>query len=85
MFSRIKSLFPIYKLKPNHPEKVCMTYWSHMRFSLYLSSQFAIASVGAFFHAIYPDILITHSSDTISKLSSDMKKIGCRENEPEKN
>ena len=64
-----------------HPQKVCMTYWSHMRFSLYLSSQFAIASVGAFCHAIYPDILITHSSDTISKLSNDMKKIGCRQDD----
>ena len=38
-----------------------------------------MASAGAFCHAIYPDILITHSSDTISKLSSDMKKIGCRQ------
>lgn len=64
-----------------HPQKVCMNYLSHMRFSLYLSSQFAIASAGAFCHAIYPDILITHSSDTISKLSSDMKKIGCRQEE----
>ena len=62
-----------------HPQKVCMNYLSHMRFSLYLSSQFAIASVAAFCHAIYPDILITNSSDTISKLSSDMKKIGCRQ------
>ena len=61
-----------------HPQKVCMNYLSHMRFSLYLSSQFAAVSAGAFLICL-SDILITHSSDTISKLSSDMKKIGCRQ------
>ena len=55
-----------------------MTYWSHFKFSIYLSKEFAKASGCAFFHAIYPDILVTHSTDTINKLQEDMKKIGCR-------
>ena len=61
-----------------HPANVCMTYWSHFKFSMYLSKEFAKASGGAFFHAIHPDILVTHSTDTINKLQEDMKKIGCR-------
>ena len=62
----------------HHPKKVCLTYFSHLKFSLFLSKEFAKASAGAFVHGIYPDVLITHSSDTIDKLSNEMKKIGCR-------
>lgn len=61
-----------------HPKKVCMTYYTHFRFSMYLSYEFAKASVGAIVHAIYPDILVTHSSDTLNRLQNEMKKIGCR-------
>ena len=61
-----------------HPLDVCMTYHSHLKFSLYLSYQFAKASVCAIIHGIYPDILITHSSDTIKHLSNKMQQIGCR-------
>ena len=61
-----------------HPNKVCMTYLSHFKFSMNLSKEFAKASVGAFVHAIYPDVLITHSTDTINNLQKEMKKIGCR-------
>ena len=60
-----------------HPAKACMTYWSHLNFSMYLSKEFAKASCCAFIHAIYPDILITHSSETIKKLHTDMSKKGC--------
>ena len=42
-----------------HPANVCMTYFSHFKFSMYLSQEFAKASVGAFIHAIHPDILVT--------------------------
>ena len=61
-----------------HPKNVCLTYWQHMKFSLYLSYKFFIASIVAFIHAIYPDIFITNSSDIIKELSHEMKKIGCR-------
>lgn len=60
-----------------HPARVCMTYWSHFNFSMYLSKEFAKASCCAFIHAIYPDTLITHSSDTIKKLHIDMTNKGC--------
>ena len=62
-----------------HPKKVCMTYFSHMKFSLYLSYKFAIASFTAFVHAFLPDFFITSSSNTVNKVTKEMKKIGCRE------
>tara|TARA_B100001564_G_scaffold344754_1_gene342643 strand:- start:2090 stop:2251 length:162 start_codon:yes stop_codon:yes gene_type:complete len=52
-----------------------------MKFSFYLSYTFLTASFYAFVHGIYPDIFITHSSDTIKQISEDMKKIGCRKSE----
>ena len=61
-----------------HPTKVCMTYFSHLKFSFYLSREFAKASVCAVIHGIYPDVLVTHSTDTINKLKKDMEDIGCR-------
>ncbi len=60
-----------------HPSKVCLSYFDHMKFSFHLSYQFSKASVFAFIHGIYPDIFITHSTDTIKKLTDDMKNIGC--------
>ena len=61
-----------------HPKNVCMTYFTHMNFSLYLSYNLFKGSICAFIHAFYPDILVTHSSDLVNTLQSDMKKIGCR-------
>ncbi len=65
-----------------HPQKVCLTYWSHMKFSFYLSYQFGIASIAAFCHGIYPDILVTHSTDTVNRVTKEMEKIGCRDKTP---
>lgn len=61
-----------------HPKSVCLNYVSHMKFSFYLSYEFLKASAAATIHAIYPDVLVSHSTDTIKKLDTEMKKIGCR-------
>ena len=58
-----------------HLQEIKMSYLEHMKFSLYLSYMFAKASFYAIIHAIYPDILITSSSDTIKKLTIDMNNI----------
>ena len=63
----------------NHPNKVCMTYFKHCKFSLYLSYNFAKASYKAFVHALIPDLYITDSSDTIKKLNQDMQNVGCKD------
>ena len=58
-----------------HLKEVGMSYVEHMKFSFYLSYMFGKASFYALVHGVYPDILITTSSDTINKLSSDIKEI----------
>ena len=52
-----------------HPSNVCMTYLQHCRFFC-LSFQFAYASFAAFIHAIYPDVYVTHSTDTIDSIKN---------------
>lgn len=61
-----------------HPAKACMTYWSHFKFSMFLSREFGKATVGAFIHAIYPDVLISHSSDTLIRLKQEFDRKGCK-------
>ena len=46
---------------------------------MYLSYEFALASVAAVVHAFYPDALETYSSDTVERVTKEMKKIGCRQ------
>lgn len=62
----------------NHPKNVCLTYYSHLRFSLKNSFKLAIASFKAFIHAIYPDIFITSTHDAIEDVYNDLQTIGCR-------
>jgi len=62
-----------------HPQNVCMTYTSHLKFSFYLSYTFVKASICALIHGIYPDVFITHSSDTLQQLNREIKKVGCRD------
>ncbi len=57
-----------------HLREVNMTYLDHMKFSLFLSFTFLKATFGAFIHAIYPDILVTSSTDTLELLNIEMKK-----------
>ena len=57
-----------------HLRDVNMTYFDHMKFSLFLSFTFLKATFGAFIHAIYPDILVTSSTDTLEFLNIEMKK-----------
>lgn len=57
-----------------HLKDVNMTYLEHMKFSLFLSFNFFKASFSAFVHAIYPDILITSSTDTLKLLNIEMEK-----------
>jgi hypothetical protein len=55
-----------------HLEELKLSYFEHMNFSVKLSYHFALGSVCAFIHTIYPDILITHSTDTINYLKEEL-------------
>ena len=62
----------------NHPSQVCMSYLEHFQFSMNLSLQFAYASFAAMVHAFFPDIYVTHSTDTLNRIQKQMKDVGCR-------
>jgi hypothetical protein len=64
-----------------HPAQVCMSYYQHFCFSMYLARRFAMGSVKAIIHAFLPDYFITSSSDLIEDIRQDMSKIGCRPDE----
>lgn len=61
-----------------HPNSVCMTYFQHFKFSLYLSFYFAKKSIQSFIHAIFPNKYITSSSNVQKELSILFKHVGCR-------
>ena len=62
-----------------HPKHVCMTYFTHMGLSLYFSFILWIGSMQAFFHAFYPDIFITSTTDLAHSLDTILKRAGCKE------
>ena len=62
----------------NHPKNVCMTYFEHLLLSMNFAKIFAIASMKAFLHAIYPDIYISSTSDAIDDIQKILKSKGCR-------
>ena len=47
-----------------HPKEVCMSYFEHMKLSLYFSWILWKASILAVIHAFLPDTFITSTSDT---------------------
>ena len=52
----------------HHLTEVGMTYSEHACFSLSLAWQFLVASVKALAHAVYPDVWITSSTDTLADM-----------------
>lgn len=62
-----------------HPHAVCMTYVEHARFSLRLAWSLALASGASVIHALWPDVLMTYSSDTIFALRRRILDAGCKD------
>ena len=62
----------------SHPKKVCMTYFQHFRFSMYLCSLFCKGAVFAFLHSLLPDFFITISSDIVNNIQYLITTSGCR-------
>lgn len=61
-----------------HPKAVCMTYLTHMCLSLYFSFILWIGSIQAFFHAFYPDVFITSTTDLVYSLNHLLSSSGCK-------
>ena len=58
-----------------HLKKIKMSYIDHFNFSIGLSKDFLIACYQALIHAIYPDIFITSSTDSVKKIDKKIKKL----------
>ena len=61
-----------------HPKKVCMTYFQHFRFSMYLCCLFCKGAFFALLHSFLPDFFITSSSDIVNNIQNLIKESGCR-------
>ena len=62
-----------------HLQDVCLSYYEHMRFSLYLSREFFQSSLQAVVHAFVPSLYVTSSSDMVQRVTMEMAQIGCRD------
>ena len=60
-----------------HPKKVCMTYFKHMKLSLYLSYLLGKGSIMALTHSLLPDLFITSTTDTVKQITEILKTSGC--------
>lgn len=60
-----------------HPQQVCMTYFQHMRLSLYFSYILWKGSIQSFIHALFPDLYIRSTTDISSLLIDTLKTAGC--------
>jgi len=63
-----------------HPTQVCMTYYEHFKHSMKFSYMFMVSSFKAFIHAIFPDVFITSTTNTINEISKLIENSGCRQN-----
>lgn len=61
-----------------HPKDVCLTYYQHLRFSLYVTKILFVGSIKSFIHSLLPDMFITSTTDLLSELNKEIEKIGCR-------
>ena len=61
-----------------HPRKVCMTYMEHFTLSGEMAIVLGVGSIKAIIHAIYPDMFITSTTDTINYIQKILSESGCR-------
>ena len=60
-----------------HPKQVCMTYFQHLRLSLYFSYILWKGSIQSFIHALFPDLYIRSTTDISLLLIDTLKTAGC--------
>jgi hypothetical protein len=74
LFNKINNIFT------EHPHNVCMTYFSHMRFSLSLSYLLLQHSAKSVIHSLIPCYYTKSSSELLTILDDKLKNSGCRSN-----
>ena len=68
----------IFDLLNEHPYEVCMSYYEHLTFSLYISYLLFKSSVKSIIHSIFPFYYKTSTTDLINELPVLMSEYGCR-------
>lgn len=66
----------------DHPNRVCMSYWTHARHSLGLAWLLGWASVRAAVHAVVPSWYVTSTTDCVAEALRRLVDSGCREAPP---
>jgi len=54
-----------------------MTYFQHMKLSLYLSYLLGKGSIAALIHSLIPDLFITSTTDITKKITQILQTSGC--------
>ena len=62
-----------------HPANVCMSYFEHWYFAMEMSGRMLYGSVTSLVHVFIPDLFITSTTDTVNKIQSRLKEVGCRD------
>lgn len=62
-----------------HPKEVCMTYLEHFCLSMEMAYLLCVGSMKAVVHAIYPDICVTSTTDTVATIQERLRTAGCRD------
>ncbi len=60
-----------------HPNRVCMSYYQHLKTSFYYSSQLFIGSIKAFIHAIIPSLFITSTTEIVNDINNKLNINNC--------
>ena len=60
-----------------HPNKVCMSYFEHMKLSLGFSKTFFVGSFQSLMHAFFPNMYITSTTDIHKKIGKELSEAGC--------
>ena len=63
----------------DHPNRVCMSYWTHARHSLSLAWLLGWASVRATVHAVVPSWYVTSTTDCVAEVLQRLVDSGCQE------
>ena len=66
----------------DHPNRVCMSYWTHALHSLGLAWLLGWASVRAAVHALVPSWYVTSTTDCVAEALRRLVDSGCREAPP---
>ncbi len=67
-----------------HPDKVCMTYYKHLKLSLSFAYLMQKGAIKSFIHAFLPDYCITSTTDINEKITTLLKTNGCHKEEKHK-